>query len=653
MSCCIFLLTSRCIVYCTGAIFSNLSLSDVYIPEQLVIRSSSFVNNSAADDAGGAICLKTLTKLTVSNSTIQDSRSGTYGAAVSVEDSTANIETTAMLRNSAVWGGGAISVNGISRLTITNSSVEACRGPFAGGLMIRGSSIVDIIGTSFRQNRASSFPETSIVQDAQYGGGAISIASINAVVTVTNSEFSENQATFGYGGAIAQASGNISLHMSRFHNNSAFLNGGAFFAVGAKILLSSCSFTSNRAADGGAIFRTSLSDSLSSDFDVTECLFESNVADGSGGAIELASGFQATVPVLITSTTFRSNRALRGGAVDVSEPLLAQLTNVTFENNEAGAISQPVPVASTGILIPEGGAIRAKLFEQLSFSSCSFRNNSALAGLGGALLFSIDDTKDTAAPSLSFSNSTFAMNEAKAGGAAYMAGTSFVLRPAFITAGTASFNNNRAMYGPDLASDGAILQWFPAPELQMRRTLRSGSELAIGSNISDPLTSVGPAASSAVPVIRVYLYDHFGQIVRWMAELTTFVLQARNESSTDLSGSVRTTMSSTGDILYVGVRVAASLGNQSVFVTGTRSNGGATVTLQTDPFNFTVVPCAPGEYRTVTVQSVHGICRRCAFNQFSLDGVECRSCPTGAICQDGAIMVQCCPSDLAKLVSIR
>lgn len=117
----------------------------------------------------------------------------------------------------------------------------------------------------------------------------------------------------------------------------------------------------------------------------TDCTFENNQAQGSGGAIGLNGG----VLVLISST-FRNNKADGNGGAIYSDYSLS-ISKCLFENNEAstgGAIestggSQISNSIFQGNNAQDGGALHLRGEDQQGVTA-SFFNNSA-SGDGGAI----------------------------------------------------------------------------------------------------------------------------------------------------------------------------------------------------------------------------------------------------------------------------
>jgi len=197
------------------------------------------------------------------------------------------------------------------------------------------------------------------------------------------------------GGAIFSR-GILNINRSTFINNNAFVDGGAIFSLGELNVFNS-NFTDNRSR---TVF-----ESLSNIFDT---------GGRSGGAIFLNAFNKDSI---VSNTTFRGNRSVRGGAISVqgsgSRTFSTQLlvSGSTFDDNTAELITLTPRNA-------EGGAIHNRLAD-LDIINSTFVNNSA-EGAGGALYVDGDTPNFRALANISFSllanNFTFGENGVDLGG---------------------------------------------------------------------------------------------------------------------------------------------------------------------------------------------------------------------------------------------
>ena len=265
----------------------------VWYPD-VIVRDCIFTDNYASDD-GGAIGASNLT-----------------------------IERSTFLRNHADGNGGAFTALGT--VTIRNSDFIDNEANGQGGAgFTYGTSTVLIDHARFRGNEARASH-----------GGALRLYQSDSVIKY--SSFTRNQAGEA-GGAFDAFGGTLTVISSRFYNNLAETNGGAFVSWeqnSLKVLRSR--FLDNRTSnnDGGAIFEHG---------SVAAPTIRYNVFDrnrsvyGSGGGIALDAGDIAggTGPNLlgVTNNTFRDNRAPVGNAIQVYQceaPSAASLRAITWKN---------------------------------------------------------------------------------------------------------------------------------------------------------------------------------------------------------------------------------------------------------------------------------------------------------------------------------
>ena len=113
-----------------------------------------------------------------------------------------------------------------------------------------------------------------------YAGGAITIAS-GATVTFENCIFESCTAGSSNGGAVSSSSNNVIFNGCTFRSNTAS-NGGAVYytqtSATAKLRFTDCTFESNRASgsSGSAIY------SLTNDTEIKDCTFKNNYVSATG-----------------------------------------------------------------------------------------------------------------------------------------------------------------------------------------------------------------------------------------------------------------------------------------------------------------------------------------------------------------------------------
>ena len=228
-----------------------------------------------------------------------------------------------------------------------------------------------------------------------------------ATTTINGGQFTGNQVAKQFGGAIYNT-GTMNIDGATFSGNRADVQGygGAIFNANGLLTVNNATFDSNSAAwDGGAISGTTSylnKNSLPADWDFGEWSVE-NVRK----YWEQKNGFDAHNKIVVNDSTFNNNTvdSYSGGAMGIYSD--AVINNSTFTNNNAGGHN---PADSTD----GGGAIYAGGWARIDITNSNFTGNSS--NYGGAIATTraglVDDTY------LKVSNSTFTGNEATVSGGA-------------------------------------------------------------------------------------------------------------------------------------------------------------------------------------------------------------------------------------------
>jgi parallel beta-helix repeat protein len=235
-----------------------------------------------------------------------------------------------------------------------------------GGIYVVGSLDLTVVGSTFRNNRASN-------------GGAIGSLFSNS--TFYDNVFDGNQATGNGGNTIDNA--HCSVGVGEVGNGG---SGGAIVMDGGEdFSVVSCGnrFTNNHAnVLGGAMFRTPDIDVADITFD--RCTFDSNVADAGGGALYIHHS-----RLHVMASTFSNNSSPGPGAIQSDDTSL-DFVNSTFAGNRA----------TNGL----GGAIALWSGQGGTIRNCTFANNGANGGSG---LFAAAIAGN---PTLTIDNTIFANN---------------------------------------------------------------------------------------------------------------------------------------------------------------------------------------------------------------------------------------------------
>jgi len=191
-------------------------------------------------------------------------------------------------QNSPAGQGGGIYNAGT--LTINNCAFANNFGEYGGAIAYQGGALT-VSGSVFSGNTANG------------GGGAIYAGFGNPTTTVINSTFSGNSAQ--YGGGIANLSGSLAVSFSTFAGNYTSMEGsggGIYNNAGATLTVSNSTFSSNRASfEGGGIYNNT-----GGTLTVSNSTFAGNYAYEGGGI------FNQTA-LTVSNSTFSGNSASGGG----------------------------------------------------------------------------------------------------------------------------------------------------------------------------------------------------------------------------------------------------------------------------------------------------------------------------------------------------
>jgi uncharacterized protein (TIGR03382 family) len=326
----------------------------------------------------------------------------------------------------------AASVLFVDIVIESSGNVSSSIPVYGGGMIIQGSSDVDISGSTFEDNiadyGAGIFIEAStlslskvsfVTNDVGYSGGGIR-ADSGAELTLSGCTFDSNSTSLasGKGGAIAM-SGDVVMtdYSSSFSNNFAGNYGGAISAESDVELelygtLFDGNFVDRTAASpisGGAIYATAMET-----FEMDSVTFIDNVAYLYGGAIH-CSGMNFGKTMTVKDSTFSGNevQSKRGGALYIDAGTDLEIIDSVFDGNTApeagGALAfytlyntQDAVITgttftgnvTTSTSDAHGAGVFAYSFSassSLEISDCSFTDNTAYLSGGGVYTSNVDN----------------------------------------------------------------------------------------------------------------------------------------------------------------------------------------------------------------------------------------------------------------------
>ncbi|OED30598.1 hypothetical protein [Methanosphaera sp. WGK6] len=238
--------------------------SPIYLKENTTstIKLSNFLNNTGT--CGGAI--HNLGILLVNKTYFYNNTATKYGGAI-YNKGTLNSYNNTYTHNYAKENGGAIY--NTNKLYIKNNSIKINKAGSHGGA-IYNTHILSINSTKFTSNKCGNI-----------GGAIYNLPRYSNPITINNSQFSSNIAT--YGGAIYEGGyAKLIIAQSIFNANK---NHAIYFKTNTKInTITNSTFIENNATNGGAIYN------LKSNITLNKVTIKSNHAKVSGGAIYSYNG---------------------------------------------------------------------------------------------------------------------------------------------------------------------------------------------------------------------------------------------------------------------------------------------------------------------------------------------------------------------------
>ena len=320
----------------------------------------TFFSANAVKAYGGALCIDVGSVVTWTvESCFLDNRSwGSGGALVISRESTAEWTAAALFSaNSAVGGGGAVVASSSASLSWSESTSFINNIASEGGaIFVQDGAMVEWRGeTSFNSNRARS------------SGGAVGSGAYNLKGSVfANKEISKmffkgatnfvNNECGGSGGGMALVQSlDVSFENDHimFSGNTAGSSGGGVFIGGMGIgtVFKNVSFVKNTAQIGGGVRVTASGTTITVDTDNKQetnpttfdrCRFVGNVAFGTGGAVDSASGLD-----VVANTFFEGNVATMGGALRLAGKV--SIDNCSFTDNVSELGGGPA-VSNVGLI---------------------------------------------------------------------------------------------------------------------------------------------------------------------------------------------------------------------------------------------------------------------------------------------------------------
>ena len=328
-------------------------------------NNATFDSNKAGGDSanswlGGAIAVEYAPEgLTIGKNALFEKNSGGHGGAIGLWVS-GNDNITDKVASVLKIGDGAQFIGNEAK-NIKGESSDGYDGR-GGALFINDGALAELGTATFEDNTAKEWggaiyvgsnilpdlPDGSInslklgkstfTGNSAVSGGAIFVDAVageagqSVVEIASGSEFIDNKANGGIGGAIYNRGTIAPLDNVTFKGNSSSNGGGAILNSGGEMEIVNSTFTENSSkSGGGAIYNIARDNTYDSSMKISNTLFENNYSKTNGGAI--FNGGTETNKLELNNVTFRGNHAAAGGAISASGAVT--VNNSMFENNYA------------------------------------------------------------------------------------------------------------------------------------------------------------------------------------------------------------------------------------------------------------------------------------------------------------------------------
>ena len=399
----------------------------------MTITNTKFITNKATSstgEGGGALFL--------------GSESVTKLDHVAFDGNTSEANGGAIATRYSIGANGKKNDNSEAKLDILNSTFKNNEAKGIGGAIdnyFYGSEGkeggINIVNTVFDTNSAQN-------GGAIYNHGELdkkdSNASLSIIGSTFNNNFAENDPVKSAGGAIYNK-GSFEIDSTNFSGNWAG-KGGAIYSIAENEVSSikNSNFIDNEARNGagGALFFDNYTDVARKEIVTIEnSYFKGNSATSQAGAIQINAAKKVEnvglSAVNISNSIFEENTGGNGGGA-ISNYDKLTLNNVEFKNNSSKHAS------SDG----GGGALMLGSWSQTKISDAIFEGNKS-AGLGGAIATRVYNAGNNSLAKLDIENAVFANNEAVGkGGAIYNAFYNSETAPNTVSIKSTIFSGNKS-----------------------------------------------------------------------------------------------------------------------------------------------------------------------------------------------------------------
>lgn len=239
-----------------------------------VTISDSTISDNVADDSGGVLYLDYAGATNVTDSTLDDNISDDDdgGAIVDYDSGALTISGSTLSGNSSIADyGGAIYAENTDPVSVNDSTLDGDSSYAGGAIDLDGGADLAVNGSTFAGDQSEE-------------GGSLYIdgSSPTATESVTNSTFTDDDATDAEGGAIDDDYGNLQLTGSTFTgDDSSYYGGALYYESGDGLEMVNDTLDGNQAVEGGGIYFAT--DATTGTIDLLNNTIARNAANYGGG----------------------------------------------------------------------------------------------------------------------------------------------------------------------------------------------------------------------------------------------------------------------------------------------------------------------------------------------------------------------------------
>lgn len=447
-----------------------LTTGEIVINKSLVIMGNGSANTIISGNNNSRIFnITNAGNVTISNVLITNGNALLNGGAINISSSTVTITASEVSNSSALLNGGGIYNTGTLTLTSTVMRYNSAAGVTAasgGGAIFNDGGTLDISSNSIiRGNTATGISGS---------GGAV--FSSSGTVTVNMSRLDSNAANRA-GGAIEVVNGSFTITDCNISDNDVNGgagtanpgNGGALHVTGntALVTVSNSTVSKNEAAsEGGGLWNQAGSTMIIDSVSMNSSTISANIAAGAAADNGGGGVFNNGGTVIIKSTTISNNRAI--GTSGSGGGIFSTAGNITIENsrinlNAANRAGGAIEIIDDSLTITS---------TMMSDNDVSGTSGSPNPGNGGA----IHVTGNTGTYVL-LNNSTVTGNEAgrEGGGLWNQAGSIMYLESNTIVRGNTALGNSADDGGGGIFNNGGTMSIENSTIVSNRATGTSAS----------------------------------------------------------------------------------------------------------------------------------------------------------------------------------